>query len=132
MSCCRDCRISGGRRVDTPALPPDEKDFFLDEFHETSFLFALHAADVATETGVQELLEVCSALLTNETRVLLLIEVGDNQRDRHGVEMVVDRLSKQLVLKVKDTFGALVDLCHESTADLGLLEMCLCLRSYHL
>ena len=110
MSCCRDCRISGGRRVDTPALPPDEKDFFLDEFHDTSFLFALHAADVATETGVQELLEVCSALLTNETRVLLLIEVGDNQRDRHGVERVVDRLSKQLALKTAALCAAPVDL----------------------
>lgn len=75
MSCCQDSRKSGGRRVDTPALPPGEKDFFLDEFHDTSFLFALHAADVATETGVQELLEICSALLTNEARVLLLIEV---------------------------------------------------------
>src|SRR5215510_7707386 len=99
MSRCQDSRKSGGRRVDTPALPLGEKDFFLDEFHDTSFLFALHAADVATETGVQELVEVCSALLTNEARVLLLIEVGDNQRDRHGVEMVVDRLSKQLALK---------------------------------
>src|SRR5262245_63488913 len=121
-----------GLRVNITASLPAEKDFFLDEFHDTSFLFALHAADVAKETDVQELVEVCSALLTNETRVLLLIEVDDNQRDRHGVEMVVDRLSKQLALKVKDTFGALVDLCHESTADLGLLEMCLCLRSYHL
>ena len=69
--------------MNTPTLPPAEKDFFLDEFHDTSFLFALHAADVATENDVQELVEVCNALLTNETRVLLLIGVDHNQSDRH-------------------------------------------------
>ena len=132
MSCCRDCRISGGRRVDTPALPPDEKDFFLDEFHDTSFLFALHAADVATETGVQELLEVCSALLTNETRVLLLIEVGDNQRDRHGVERVVDRLFKQLALKTAALCAAPVDLSQEVSEDLHLAQIWSVLRAYPL
>ena len=132
MSCCQGCRISGGRRVDTPALPPDEKDFFLDEFHDTSFLFALHAADVATETGVQELLEVCSALLTNEARVLLLIEVGDNQRDRHGVEMVVDRLSKQLALKTGAPCAAPVDLSQEMSEDLHLAQIWSVLRAYPL
>src|SRR5215468_12601123 len=129
MSCCQDCRISGGRRVDTPALPPDEKDFFLDEFHDTSFLFALHAADVATETGVQELLEVCSALLTNEARVLLLIEVGDNQRDRHGVKMVVDRLSKQLALKTAAPCASPVDLSQEVSEDLRLAQIWSVLRT---
>jgi amino-acid N-acetyltransferase len=82
--------------MNIPALPFAEKVFFLDEFHDTTFFFALHAADLAAEIDVQELVEVCSALLTNETRVLLLIEVGGNPRDRGGVEMVVDRLSKQL------------------------------------
>ena len=118
--------------MDTPALPPDEKDFFLDEFHDTSFLFALRAADVATETGVQELLEVCSALLTNEARVLLLIEVGDNQRDRHGVEMVVDRLSKQLALKTAAPCAAPVDLSQEVSEDLHLAQIWSVLRAYPL
>ena len=128
MSCCKDCRIRGGRRVDTPALPPDEKDFFLDEFHDTSFLFALRAADVATETGVQELLEVCSALLTNETRVLLMIGV-DNQSDRRRVKMVVDRLSKQLALKTAAPCASPVDLSEEMSADLRLAQIWSVLRT---
>src|SRR5262245_51634639 len=107
----------GGRRVNTPTLPPREKEFFLDEFHDRRFLFALHAADVATETDVQELVEVCSALLTNDTRVLLLIGVRDNQRDRHGVEMVVDRLSKQLALKTSAPCASPVDLFQAMSED---------------
>src|SRR5262245_7288182 len=132
MSCCRDSRKSGGRRVDTPALPPDEKDFFLDEFHDTSFFFALHAADVATETAVQELVEVCSALLTNETRVLLLIRVVDNQRDRHGAEMIIDRLSKQLALKTAAPCASPVDLSQEMSEDLRLAKIWSVLRAYPL
>ena len=128
MSCCKDCRIRGGRRVDTPALPPDEKDFFLDEFHDTSFLFALRAADVATETGGQELVEVCSALLTNETRVLLMIGV-DNQSDRRRVKMVVDRLSKQLALKTAAPCASPVDLSEEMSADLRLAQIWSVLRT---
>ena len=53
--------------------PPAEKNFFLDEFHETSLLFVLHAADLATAADMQELAEICRAMLTNETRVLPLI-----------------------------------------------------------
>ena len=114
--------------MNTPALPPDEKDFFLDEFHDTSFLFALRAADVATETGGQELLEVCSALLTNETRVLLMIGV-DNQSDRRRVKMVVDRLSKQLALKTAAPCASPVDLSEEMSADLRLAQIWSVLRT---
>jgi N-acetylglutamate synthase-like GNAT family acetyltransferase len=118
--------------VNTPALPPAEKDFFLDEFHDRSFLFALHAADVATETDVQELVEVCSALLTNETRVLLLIGVRDNQRDRYGVEMVVNRLSKQLALKTSAPCASPVDLSQAMSEDLRLAQIWSVLRAYPL
>jgi amino-acid N-acetyltransferase len=118
--------------VNTPALPPAEKDFFLDEFHDRSFLFALHAADVATETDVQELVEVCSALLTNETRVLLLIGVRHNQRDRYGVEMVVNRLSKQLALKTSAPCASPVDLSQAMSEDLRLAQIWSVLRAYPL
>ena len=107
---------------------PAEKDFFLDEFHDTSFLFALHAADVATETNVQELVEVCSALLTNETRVLLLIGV-DNPHDRHRVEMVVDRLSKQLALTTAVPCASPVDLSEEMSEDSRLAQIWSVLRT---
>ena len=118
--------------MNTPALPPAEKDFFLDEFHDRSFLFALHAADVATETDVQELVEVCSALLTNETRVLLLIGVRHNQRDRYGVEMVVNRLSKQLALKTSAPCASPVDLSQAMSEDLRLAQIWSVLRAYPL
>ena len=119
-------------QVNTSILPLAEKDFFLDEFHDTSFFFALHAADAATENDAQELVEVCSALLTNETRVLLLIEVGDNPRDRHGVEMVVDRLSKQLALKTAAHCVSPIDLSQKTSENLRLAEIWSVLRTYPL
>src|SRR5262245_34941941 len=119
----------GGRRVNTPTLPPREKEFFLDEFHDRSFLFALHAADVATETDVQELVEVCSALLINETRVLLLIRVVDNQRDRHRAEMIIDRLSKQPALITAVPCASPVDLSEEMSEDLRLAQIWSVLRT---
>ena len=118
--------------MNTPGLPFAEQDFYLDEFHDTSFLFALHAADVATETDVQELVEVCSALLTNDTRVLLLIRVGDNQRDRHEVEMVVDRLSNQLARKTAAPCASAVDLSQEMSEELHLAQIWSVLRTYPL
>ena len=118
--------------MNTPALQFAEQDFYLDEFHDTSFLFALHAADVTTETDVQELVEVCSALLTHDTRVLLLIRIGDNQRDRHGVEMVVDRLSKQVALKTAAPCASAVDLSQEMSEELRLAQIWSVLRTYPL
>ena len=52
-----------------------EKDFYLDEFHEKSLLFALGSAEVATEADLTAALEVIGTLLTNETMVLLLMEM---------------------------------------------------------
>jgi amino-acid N-acetyltransferase len=91
--------------------------------------FALHAADVATETDVQELVEICSALLTNATRVLLLIGVDHNQSDRHRVEMAVDRLSKQLALKTTAPCTSPVDLSQEMSEDLRLAQIWSVLRT---
>src|SRR5262245_4168437 len=52
-----------------------EKDFYLDEFHEKSLLFALRSAELASEADLNAALEVIGTLLTNETMVLLLIEM---------------------------------------------------------
>src|SRR5262245_61876748 len=116
-----------GQRVNTLVLSPAEKDFFLDEFHDRTFLFALHAADLATESDVQNIVEVCTTLVTNETRVLLLIGVDDNQRDRHAV--MVDRLSKLLVLKTTLTCTSPVDLSQEMSEDLRLARIWSVLRT---
>ena len=117
--------------VNTPISPFAEKDFFLDEFHDTSCFFALHAADAAAESNVQELVEVCGALLANETRVLLLIEAGDSPRDRRGAEMVVERLSKQLVKTAAHRLAP-VDLSQKTTEYLRLAEIWSVLRTYPL
>jgi amino-acid N-acetyltransferase len=51
-----------------------EKDFYLDEFHEKSLLFAIRSVELASEEDLAAALEVVRTLLTNETMVLLLIE----------------------------------------------------------
>lgn len=51
-----------------------EKDFYLDEFHEKSLLFAIRSVELASEEDLTAALEVVRTLLTNETMVLLLIE----------------------------------------------------------
>ena len=118
--------------MDTSALPPAEKDFFLDEFHDTSFLFALRTSDLVTETDLQELVEVCSTLLSNETRVLLLIGLDDNQRDRRRVEMLTNRLSKQPTLKTAAPCPCPVDLSEDTSEDLRLARIWSVLRTYPL
>jgi N-acetylglutamate synthase-like GNAT family acetyltransferase len=65
------------------ALPFAEKDFYLDEFHGKSLLLVGRAATIASEEEVEELGEVCRALLANETRVVVLMESAgtkDEQR----------------------------------------------------
>jgi len=52
-----------------------EKDFYLDEFHEKSLLFAIRAAELVSEADLNAALEVIGTLLTNETMVLLLVEI---------------------------------------------------------
>jgi amino-acid N-acetyltransferase len=113
--------------VNTAASLPVEKDFFLDEFHDTSFLFALHAADLSTEADVQELVEVFSALLTNETRVLLMIDAGDNPLNRHGLEMLTDRLSRQL-----NHCASPIDLSQKMNVNMCLSKIWSVLRAYPL
>jgi amino-acid N-acetyltransferase len=51
-----------------------EKDFYLDEFHEKSLLFAIRSAELASEADLEAALEVVRTLLINETMVVLLIE----------------------------------------------------------
>lgn len=66
-------------------LPFVEKDFYLDEFHSKSLLFVGRAAEIKTREEIEELREVCRALLKNETRVLLLIETANTQEEQRRV-----------------------------------------------
>ncbi|MBI3757190.1 MAG: GNAT family N-acetyltransferase [Deltaproteobacteria bacterium] len=78
----------------TLALPFVEKEFYLDEFHDKSLLLIGRAAELTTDEEVEELGEVCRVLLTNETRVLILLEntgAKEEQRRIAGLQKVVTR-----------------------------------------
>jgi len=53
-----------------------EKEFYLDEFHEKSLLFAVRAADRASAADLRAASEVFETLVHNDTRVLVLFETG--------------------------------------------------------
>ena len=85
------------RRRKIPTLSFAEKDFYLDEFHEKSLLFAIRAADLASEVDVIAALEVFEALLKNETQLLFLIEVDNTDSEQRRVRALyknVARLAK--------------------------------------
>lgn len=69
-----------------------EKDFYLDEFHEKSLLFAIRAADFAAEADLAAALEVVRTLLTNETMVLLLIETPGDEAQQKRLKPWVKQL----------------------------------------
>jgi hypothetical protein len=74
-----------------------EKEFYLDEFHEKTLLFALPATDWNSETEMHAVLEVFETLLRNETRVLLLVETGKEA----GAMRHIMGLHKQLARVLK-------------------------------
>lgn len=86
--------------MSTPTLSFAEKDFYLDEFHGKSLLFALRAADVGTDADADAAGEVFSALLTNETRVLLLIETSGAEGEQRRVKALCKRLAHAAKLPV--------------------------------
>src|SRR5215470_7312758 len=78
----------------TLALPFVEKEFYLDEFHDKSLMLIGRAAELTTDEEVEELGEVCRVLLTNETRVLILLEstgAREEQRRIASLQKVVTR-----------------------------------------
>lgn len=115
--------------MSTPVLLSAEKDFFLDEFHDRSFFFALHAADLKTAVDMEELVEVCSALLKNESRVLLLIATGDNEANRDGSETAIDPLVEKLARSTAAPCPSPMDLSQEMNEDLRLAQIWSVLRA---
>ncbi len=78
----------------TLALPFIEKDFYLDEFHDKSFMFVGRTAELTTDEEMEELAEVCRVLLTNDARVLLLLESSgarEEQRRLTNLQKMVTR-----------------------------------------
>ena len=77
-----------------------EKDFYLQEFRGKTLLFALRAADLATEMDEAAAVEVFSDLLTNETRPLLLIETSGVEGEHRRVKTLCKRLARKTKLSV--------------------------------
>jgi len=87
------------RRMPSPAerrLPIveafDEKQFYLDEFRGHTLLFAIAAEELSREADYEQLAAVTRALLTNDTRVLLLVSCSDRGRG----EQMLRRLQRRL------------------------------------
>ena len=70
----------------------DEKQFYLDEFRGHTLLFAIAAEELAREADYEQLAAVTRALLTNDTRVLLLVSCADGG----GGEQTLRRLQRRL------------------------------------
>ena len=74
----------------------DEKQFYLDEFRGHTLLFAIAAEELAREADYEQLAAVTRALLTNDTRVLLLVSCADSGR------------GEQMLRRLQRRFGPLV------------------------
>ena len=107
------------RRSPLASLSFAEKEFYLDEFHEKSVLFALRAADLASETDMHAALEVFETLLRNDTRVLLLLKTGNGE----GEQRRVMALHKQLTRMVKTPHASPVVFSGEESVDQICLQM---------
>lgn len=70
----------------------DEKQFYLDEFRGHTLLFAVPADALVREADYERLAAVTRALLTNDTRVLIVASCADGDRG----EQVLRRLQRRL------------------------------------
>lgn len=82
------------RRHPLSSLSFAEKEFYLDEFHEKSLLFAFPAMDWTAEADMHTALEVFETLLRNETRVLLLLEAGNSEGEQRRVRALYKQLTR--------------------------------------
>ena len=70
----------------------DEKQFYLDEFRGHTLLFAIPAEELAREADYEQFAAVARALLTNDTRVLIVVSCADSSRG----EQMLRRLQRRL------------------------------------
>lgn len=80
--------------MSTQAAPFIEKEFYLDEFHDRSLLFVLRAADFSADTDVDATAEVFGTLLSNDARILLLIETSETQGEHRRIQALCKRLAR--------------------------------------
>jgi N-acetylglutamate synthase-like GNAT family acetyltransferase len=70
----------------------DEKQFYLDEFRGHTLLFSVAVEELAHDEDYERLAGIVRELLTNNTRVLVLVHVADSG----GGEQVLRRLQRRL------------------------------------
>lgn len=70
----------------------DEKQFYLDEFRGHTLLFCIPVEELTDDDEYERLAAMVRALLTNDTRVLVLVGVPDKSRG----EQVLRRLQRRL------------------------------------
>jgi amino-acid N-acetyltransferase len=71
-----------------------EKDFYLSEFRGKSLLFALRATDLGSDADEDAAVEVLGSVLSNRTRVLLLIETSGAEGEHRRVKALCKRLAR--------------------------------------
>ncbi|MGE3539577.1 MAG: GNAT family N-acetyltransferase [Candidatus Tectimicrobiota bacterium] len=82
------------RRPLRSAEPFAEKDFYLDEFHEKSLLFACRLADWAVAPERSVVLELCATLLHNGTRLVLLLETDSSGPEQQALHLLTAQLAQ--------------------------------------
>ena len=70
----------------------DEQQFYLDEFRGRTLLFAMPVECLQREADYESLAAVTSRLLTNDSRVLVLVGVPDASRS----DQILRRLQRRL------------------------------------
>jgi N-acetylglutamate synthase-like GNAT family acetyltransferase len=70
----------------------DEKQFYLDEFRGHTLLFSIPVTELASDTDYERLAAMVRELLTNDTRVIMLVGTPDQARS----EQVLRRLQRRL------------------------------------
>jgi N-acetylglutamate synthase-like GNAT family acetyltransferase len=87
------------RAMPSPAEKPlavverfDEKEFYLDEFRGHTLLFSIPVEELAQDPDYERVGGVVRELLTNDTRVLVLVGVPDDTR----AEQILRRLQRRL------------------------------------
>ena len=68
---------SPAERTALPVEAFDEKQFYLDEFRSRTLLFSLAVEDLQREEDYARLANIARELLTNDTRVIVLLSTAD-------------------------------------------------------
>lgn len=72
-----------------------EKDFYLNEFHDKSLLFACRMAHWRAEPEQATIVECFATLLQNATRLILLLETSQETTEQQGLGLLLEQLAQR-------------------------------------